>query len=123
MSGNLTLILKQLHTHTLLNKMLSFLCFDMDNVQCFEMETKLFYYLLVLTLTPVLSAPPHPHIIVLLADDLGYNDVSWHNQHVLMPHLHDLATSGIILEQHYSQAVCSPTRGAFLTGRYPMILL
>eukprot|EP00091_Calanus_sinicus_P010876 TRINITY_DN2492_c1_g1_i6.p1 TRINITY_DN2492_c1_g1~~TRINITY_DN2492_c1_g1_i6.p1 ORF type:complete len:316 (+),score=96.29 TRINITY_DN2492_c1_g1_i6:73-1020(+) len=66
----------------------------------------------------VLAQPPH--ILVLLADDLGYNDVSWHNDAVLMPHSAQLAREGVTLEQHYSQAVCSPTRGALLTGRYPI---
>jgi len=61
-----------------------------------------------------------PNIIVFLVDDLGFNDISWHNDKVLTPHLDELARSGIILEQHYSQAVCSPTRGALLTGRYPI---
>ena len=35
----------------------------------------------------------------------------------MTPNLDELAKSGIILEQHYSQAVCSPTRGALLTGK------
>ena len=59
-----------------------------------------------------------PHIIVIVSDDQGYNDVSWHNDAVLTPNLADLASRGIILEQHYTQESCSPTRGAFLTGRY-----
>ena len=37
-----------------------------------------------------------------------------------MPNLQKLASEGIILEQHYSQPVCTPTRGAILTGRYPI---
>jgi len=61
-----------------------------------------------------------PNIVVILADDLGYNDVSWHNEAVISPHLDKLATEGIILEQHYSQPTCSPTRGALLTGKYPI---
>ena len=61
------------------------------------------------------SAPPN--IVVFLADDLGWNDVSWHNDQVLMPHLGHLAKEGVILDQHYSQAICTPTRGALLTGR------
>ena len=39
-------------------------------------------------------------------------------QHVLTPHLAQLAGAGLVLEQHYSQQVCSPTRGALLTGRW-----
>ena len=59
-----------------------------------------------------------PHIIIIVADDMGYNDVSWHNDVVLTPHLADLASRGIILDQHYTQSSCTPTRGALLTGRY-----
>merc|ERR1712215_152480 len=61
-----------------------------------------------------------PNIIVILADDLGYNDVSWHNPAVLTPNLARLASEGVTLEQHYSQPICSPTRGALLTGKYPI---
>ena len=41
-------------------------------------------------------------------------------QHVLTPHLASLAGAGLRLEQHYSQPICSPTRAALLTGRYPV---
>ena len=74
-------------------------------------------------LSSFVSAAKAPHIIVIVADDLGYNDVSWHNDVVLTPHLADMASRGIILEQHYSQESCSPTRGALLTGRYEKIPL
>ena len=49
----------------------------------------------------------------------GFNDVSWHNPGVVMPNIHQLATTGVILEQSYVLAVCSPTRSALLTGRQP----
>ena len=58
-----------------------------------------------------------PNIVILLADDLGYNDVSWHNSDVVMPNLRKLARSGVILDSHYSQPSCTPSRGALLTGR------
>jgi len=74
--------------------------------------------LLLLLLSCVCCQPPN--ILVLVADDLGYNDVSWHNKVVLTPHLAQLATEGVTLEQHYSQPICTPTRGALLTGRYPI---
>ena len=41
-------------------------------------------------------------------------------QEVLAPHLDTLAREGVVMEQHYSQPVCTPTRGALLTGRYPI---
>jgi len=66
------------------------------------------------------SSKPLPNIVIMLADDLGWHDLSWHNPRVISPHLAVLANDGIVLEQHYSQQVCSPTRGALLTGRYPI---
>ena len=36
-------------------------------------------------------APPPPHILLIVADDLGYNDVSWHNPALVTPHLETLA--------------------------------
>ena len=61
-----------------------------------------------------------PNILIMIADDLGYHDVSWHNPAVTMPTLDRLARTGIILDSHYSQPSCSPSRGALLTGRYPI---
>lgn len=63
----------------------------------------------------------HPHIIVLLADDLGWGDVSYHGAgEIATPHIDRLAARGAQLDQFYSQPVCSPTRAALMTGRYPM---
>ena len=53
---------------------------------------------------------------MIVADDLGYNDVPWHNPTILSPHLHDLAKAGVILEQNYVQPKCAPSRAALLTG-------
>ncbi|KAF0296118.1 Arylsulfatase I [Amphibalanus amphitrite] len=60
-----------------------------------------------------------PHIVFILADDLGYNDVSWHNPDILSPTLEALAREGVILEQNYAQPLCTPSRSALLSGRYP----
>ena len=49
----------------------------------------------------------------------GINDVSWNNPEVLMPNMDDIVSKGIILDQAYAQPVCSPSRGAFMTGLYP----
>ena len=75
--------------------------------------------LLLLVCTSLAWCHP-PHLLVLVADDLGYNVVSWHNLAVMTPHLANLAEAGVTLEQHYSQPICTPTRGALLTGRYPI---
>ncbi len=63
---------------------------------------------------------PRPNIVYLLADDLGWGDVGWHKSELKTPHLDRLAASGARLEQFYVQPVCSPTRAALMTGRYPM---
>jgi arylsulfatase A-like enzyme len=61
-----------------------------------------------------------PNIVYLLADDLGWGDVGWHKSEIKTPNLDKLAAAGARLEQFYVQPVCSPTRAALLTGRYPM---
>lgn len=63
-----------------------------------------------------------PHIVILLADDLGWGDVGYHGSEISTPNIDELAKKGTRLNQFYVQPVCSPTRGALLTGRYPMRL-
>ena len=62
-----------------------------------------------------------PNIIIILADDLGYGDVSCFNENskIITPHLDKLASEGIrFSDAHTSSAVCTPTRYGILTGRY-----
>jgi arylsulfatase A-like enzyme len=67
------------------------------------------------------SRPPRPNIVFILADDLGFADVGFNGgREIVTPHLDRLATSGARLEQFYVQPVCTPTRAALMTGRYPM---
>ncbi|MBA3442005.1 MAG: arylsulfatase [Pyrinomonadaceae bacterium] len=62
-----------------------------------------------------------PNIVFILADDLGSADVGFNGgKEIATPHLDKLAASGARLAQFYVQPVCSPTRAALLTGRYPM---
>jgi arylsulfatase A-like enzyme len=67
-------------------------------------------------------APSRPHILMIVADDLGWGDVGFHGSEIATPHLDALAAGGVRLEQFYVQPVCSPTRAALLTGRYPLRL-
>jgi len=60
-----------------------------------------------------------PNIIVILADDQGWNDIGYHNPNIQTPNLDRLAAEGVRLDQHYVYATCSPTRVALLSGRYP----
>jgi arylsulfatase A-like enzyme len=62
-----------------------------------------------------------PNIIYILADDLGYGDVSCYNEHskIQTPHLDQLAAGGMkFTDAHSGSAVCTPTRYGVLTGRY-----
>ncbi|MEX2371044.1 MAG: sulfatase-like hydrolase/transferase [Bacteroidales bacterium] len=63
-----------------------------------------------------------PNIIILLADDQGYGDVSYHKIHpheVSTPGIDQLASEGVIFTNGYASAyVCAPTRAGLLTGRY-----
>lgn len=66
------------------------------------------------------SAAQPPHIVFILTDDLGWNFPGYHNPHVITPTLDHLATKeGVRLESAYMYKYCSPSRGSFLTGRYP----
>lgn len=63
--------------------------------------------------------PDRPNIVFLLIDDLGYADVGFNGcKDIQTPQIDRLARDGAVLESHYVQPVCSPTRAAFLTGRY-----
>jgi arylsulfatase A-like enzyme len=60
-----------------------------------------------------------PNILVIVADDLGWNDVGYHNPSMRTPNIDRLARDGVELDCHYVQPQCTPTRVALLTGRYP----
>src|SRR5690349_1619995 len=66
------------------------------------------------------QAAERPHIVVILADDLGWGDVGFHGSDIKTPSIDQLAMAGARLEAFYVQPVCSPTRAALMTGRYPM---
>jgi len=63
---------------------------------------------------------PRPHILYILADDLGFADVGFHGSDIRTPNLDRLAAEGAELAQFYTQPLCTPTRAALMTGRYPL---
>ena len=62
-----------------------------------------------------------PNVILILADDLGYGDVSCYNENAAWetPHIDHLATQGMrFVDAHTNASICTPTRYGILTGRY-----
>ncbi|KAL5252159.1 hypothetical protein ACHWQZ_G015078 [Mnemiopsis leidyi] len=82
----------------------------------------LYLIILILTIVSPLISSHHqsPNIIFIFADDLGNADVGYMGSEILTPNIDTLAHSGVILNQHYVQPQCSPSRAAFVTGRYPI---
>src|SRR5690349_11003984 len=67
-----------------------------------------------------LVAADRPNIVFFLIDDLGWSDVGFHGSEIKTPNIDKLVAAGARLEAFYVQPVCSPTRAALMTGRYPM---
>lgn len=63
------------------------------------------------------SGNEKPNIIVIVADDLGWNDVGYNGSEIRTPHIDRLASQGARLDRFYVQPTCSPTRASLLTGR------
>ena len=91
--------------------------------------------MLLPTLTAAIyAALDKPHIVFVLADDYGWNDVGYHqnavssgnpsgenttNGFIATPAIDAICKQGVKLENYYVQPLCSPTRGTIMTGRYP----
>ena len=68
---------------------------------------------------PALAQQKKPNIVYIVADDLGWKDVGYHGSDIKTPNIDQRAASGVRLEQYYAQPMCTPTRAALMTGRYP----
>ena len=75
---------------------------------------------LVCTNRTALAAGQRPNIVHIVADDLGWKDVGFNGAtDIRTPHLDALARGGATFTQFYTQSMCTPTRAALMTGRYP----
>jgi arylsulfatase A-like enzyme len=61
-----------------------------------------------------------PNIVFIMADDLGNADLGYRGSDIKTPSIDKLATEGVRMESFYGQQVCTPSRAALMTGRYPM---
>ena len=66
------------------------------------------------------AADSKPNIIFIMADDLGNADLGYRGGQIHSPNIDKLAQEGVRLESFYGQQVCTPSRAALMTGRYPM---
>jgi len=88
---------------------------------------KLHFTILCILLSAAVCSQPamaatsarRPNIVVILADDQGWGDLSVNgNPNLTTPNIDSLAKTGAIFDRFYVCPVCSPTRAEFLTGRY-----
>lgn len=75
--------------------------------------------LLAAACSPPPAAEPRPNIVLIMADDLGPEWISAYGAEHKTPNIDRLATEGVRFENVYSMPICTPTRHALLTGRYP----
>jgi len=71
---------------------------------------------------PAAAQGAKPNVLVIVADDLGWNDVGFHGGDIETPSLDRLAREGMQLDRFYTTPICSPTRAALMTGRDPIRL-
>jgi arylsulfatase A-like enzyme len=78
-------------------------------------------FVCVVICVSALGDTTRPNLVVIMADDLGYHDLGCYgNQVHRTPHIDHLAAGGMRFTDFYvTTSVCTPTRAAFLTGRYP----
>jgi len=76
----------------------------------------------MLSLSAGVAFAPRPHLVTILADDLGWHDTSIRNPNAPTPTIANLSASGLLLERHYTFRFCSPSRRSFLSGRSPLAI-
>eukprot|EP01084_Bolivina_argentea_P227479 384171_1 len=80
------------------------------------------WLLIVINIVNVYGQSAKPNILFILADDLGWANVQYHNDNgeVKTPNINYLVKNGLELNRHYVHYVCSPTRSSVQSGRLPV---
>ena len=72
----------------------------------------------------VAAASSKPHIVLMLVDDWGWDNVGYHRnpptKEVVTPNIDNLVKEGLELDQHYAYKFCSPSRSCLMSGRLPV---
>ena len=68
------------------------------------------------------DAPPRstPNVVLIVADDLGWNDVGYHGSEIRTPNIDRIVAEGVEFDRFYAYPLCSPTRAALMTGRFSL---
>jgi len=61
-----------------------------------------------------------PNVVIIVADDLGYRDVSFNGGDIPTPAIDRIAHEGVNLKGFHACPICSPTRAGLMTGRWPL---
>ena len=95
---------------------------------CVAIHSRYYFYFVAFTIIScsvrvVHGSDVRPNVVFIVVDDLGWDDVGYHGStQVKTPNIDMLAASSIDLDSHYVNPLCSPSRAALLTGRYPSSL-
>lgn len=69
-------------------------------------------------ISSVRAATSTPNVLLVVLDDVGWQDVGFHDDNFHTPHIDKLASEGIELTSFYASPECTPARSQLMTGRY-----
>lgn len=85
---------------------------------CLVLVGTLIFFTLSSIVKPAAPVDQRPNILIILADDLGWSDISPYGGEIVTPNLHELADNGLRFTQFHNTSKCFPSRASLLTGLY-----
>lgn len=76
-----------------------------------------FFCCLLILSIQTYSQSPGPNVLLIIVDDMGWNDVGYHGSEIQTPTLDRLAHAGVELTRFYAHSSCTPTRSSLMTGK------